>query len=87
VRDKAGKVHVALSNLNPNEPITVSVSLAGITASAVSGQILTANAINAHNDFDAPNAVAPAAFTGAQVAGGQLSVTLPAKSVVMLTLQ
>ena len=87
VRDKAGKVHVALSNVNPNQPITVSVNLAGITAGAVSGQILTAGAMNAHNDFDAPNAVAPAAFTGARIEGSTLSVALPAKSVVMLDLQ
>jgi len=87
VRDKAGKVHVALSNLNPNQPITISVGLTGLTASAVSGQILTAGAMNAYNDFNAPNAVAPAAFTGARIDGSTLSVALPAKSVVMLDLQ
>ena len=43
--------------------------------------------MNALNSFDAPNAVAPVAFTGAQVAGGTLTVTLPPKSVVMLELQ
>jgi alpha-N-arabinofuranosidase len=87
VRDKAGVVHVALANADPNRAITVQAALAGLNASGATGQILTAPAINAINTFDQPNAVAPAAFTGAQVAGGQLSVTLPAKSVVMLTLQ
>ncbi|WP_373369273.1 alpha-N-arabinofuranosidase [Sphingomonas folli] len=87
VRDKAGVVHVALANADPNRAITVQAALAGLNASGATGQILTAPAMTAINTFDQPNAVAPAAFTGAQVAGGQLSVTLPAKSVVMLTLQ
>jgi len=87
VRDKAGKVHVALSNLDPNKPVTVSVALGGVSASNVSGRILTAAAMDAHNDFTTPNAITPAAFTGARIDGTTLTVALPAKSVVMLDLQ
>jgi alpha-N-arabinofuranosidase len=43
--------------------------------------------MNAHNTFDAPETVKPAAFTGAQVNGGTLTVTLPPMSVVVLDLQ
>jgi alpha-N-arabinofuranosidase len=57
-----------------------------VKAARVSGQIITAAAMNAHNDFNAPNVVAPAPFRGASVAGGTLKVTLPAKSVVVLDL-
>jgi alpha-N-arabinofuranosidase len=53
----------------------------------VTGRVLTASAINAHNTFDAPDAVKPIAFNGASVQGGNLVVTLPAKSVVVLELQ
>ena len=53
----------------------------------MSGKILTASAMDARNTFDAPNAVRPVAFTGASLGGGRLSLTLPAKSVVVLTLQ
>jgi alpha-N-arabinofuranosidase len=87
VRDKAGRVHVGLSNLDPNKAVTVTTTLAGVNASGVSGRILTAAAMNALNSFDSPNTVAPVAFTGAQVDGGALTVTLPPKSVVMLDLQ
>jgi alpha-N-arabinofuranosidase len=87
VRAKDGKVHVALSNLDPNQSNTVTINLDGVTAAAVSGRVLTASAINAHNTFDAPEAVKPAAFNGASVQGGSLVVTLPAKSVVVLELQ
>ncbi len=52
-----------------------------------SGRVLTAAQMNAHNDFAAPDAVKPAAFGDARIAGDTLTVTLPAKSVVMLDLQ
>ena len=87
VRGKDGKVHVGLSNLDPNQPNTVSVKLDGLSATTVSGRVLTGAAINAHNSFDAPEAVKPVAFTGAQVSGGTLTVTLPPRSVVVLDLQ
>ncbi|MFW2829372.1 alpha-N-arabinofuranosidase [Sphingomonas sp. ID0503] len=87
VRDKAGVVHVGLSNADPNRPMTVTTTLTGVTASAVTGKVLTAPAMTSLNSFDAPNVVAPAPFTGAQVNGGTLTVTLPPKSVVMLDLR
>ncbi|OHT21436.1 alpha-N-arabinofuranosidase [Edaphosphingomonas haloaromaticamans] len=87
VRARDGKVHVGLSNLDPNQPHTVTVKFDGLAAQGVSGRILTAPAINSHNSFDAPDVVRPAAFTGARIEGGVLTVDLPAKSVVMLDLQ
>jgi alpha-N-arabinofuranosidase len=42
--------------------------------------------MNAHNTFDAPNAVQPVPFTGATLANSILTVALPAKSVVVLEL-
>ena len=85
-RDAAGKVHVSLVNLHPSEPITVAATLAGVNATAVTGRILTAGAMDAHNTFAAPEVVKPAAFTGAKLADGKLTVELPAKSVVVLEL-
>jgi alpha-N-arabinofuranosidase len=53
----------------------------------VTGRILTAAAISAHNTFDAPDTVKPIAFSGASLQGGSLTVTLPAKAIVILTLE
>jgi alpha-N-arabinofuranosidase len=53
----------------------------------VAGRILTAPAIDAHNTFAAPDAVKPVAFSGATLKGDTLRITLPAKSVVVLTLE
>ena len=41
----------------------------------------------AHNTFELPNAVQPAAFGGATVKGDTLEVKLPAKAVVVLALK
>ena len=91
-RDKARKIHVSFSNANPNAAITVTATLAGVTAKGVSGRVLTAPAITSHNTFAAPEAVKPAKFDGAKLESDkigqmQLTVTLPAKSVVVLALE
>jgi alpha-N-arabinofuranosidase len=86
VRDKAGRVHVGLANLDPNKPATVTARIAGASAAAVSGRIITADRMDAVNSFERPDAVRPVAFGGASITGGTLTVTLPPKSVVMLDL-
>jgi alpha-L-arabinofuranosidase len=85
-RDANGKIHVSLVNLHPGEPITVSATLEGVTAGTVTGRILTAPTMDAHNTFAAPATVKPVAFTGAKLAGDQLTIALPAMSVVVLEL-
>jgi alpha-N-arabinofuranosidase len=87
VKDKAGVVHVGLTNADPNRPATVTVTLSGVAGSNVSGQVITAPAMNALNSYAQPRTVVPTAFTGAQLSGTTLTVTLPAKSVVMLDLK
>jgi alpha-L-arabinofuranosidase len=76
-----------MSNLDPSAPRTVAVDVRGARVSGVTGRILTAPAMNGYNTFEQPDAVKPAPFTGARVADGRLSVTLPAHSVVVLTLR
>ena len=80
-------VHVSLVNTSPSQPVTVTATLTGVSPKAVTGRILTAGAIDAHNTFDAPDTVKPVAFTGASLEGGSLTVTLPARAVVILTLK
>jgi alpha-N-arabinofuranosidase len=82
-----GAILIALVNLDPNRAIHVVAALAGSAASMVSGNMLTAAAMDARNTFDAPHAVEPRAFGQAQLRGGNLSVSLPAKSVVVLRLR
>jgi alpha-N-arabinofuranosidase len=86
-RDAAGAVHIGLVNIDPTRPVTVAVKLQGVTAGSVSGRVLAGPAMNAANTFEAPNTVTPAAFTGASVRGDTLTATLPAHSVVVLSLK
>jgi alpha-N-arabinofuranosidase len=86
-RDKGGVVHVTMSNLDPKDARTVALDVRGARVSGVTGRILTAPAMNGYNTFEQPDAVKPAPFTGARLSGGQLTVTLPAHSVVVLTLR
>ncbi|NJD10107.1 MAG: alpha-N-arabinofuranosidase [Gemmatimonadetes bacterium] len=84
---KDGLVHVTMANLDPNQGRTVTVALQGTRATKVSGRILTGATMDAHNTFDKPNTIQPVPFNGAQLAGGNLTVQLPAKSVIVLELQ
>jgi alpha-N-arabinofuranosidase len=85
-RVAGGDIDVALVNLDPDRPAQVSVAIAGAKPQQVSGSILTASAMDAHNTFDEPNAVHPEAFDGARIVKGRLTLTLPPKSVVVLSL-
>jgi alpha-N-arabinofuranosidase len=83
-RDKTGKIHVTLCNLNPSQSIEIPCELQGVKAHKISGRILTAPEMNAHNTFDQPESVKPIEFTGFKVTDNGFVTTLPAKSVVVL---
>lgn len=86
-KDKAGGIHVTLCNLDPHNENEVAIELRGLKPSRVSGRILTAGDIDAHNTFEKPDTVKPVEFTGARLAGNGLEVRLPSKSVVALQLE
>jgi len=84
--DKDGKIHITLSNLNPNKEIKLEINLTGKGLKKInSGTILTAPAFNSINTFEKPNLIALVAFAGAKkVSDNKVEVSLPAKSVVVL---
>ncbi len=84
--DSDGKVHISMANLNPDKSITVECPLIGETFAKVSGQVLTAKAMNAFNSFDHPDIVKPADFNDFVLRDGTLTVNMPSKSVVVLEL-
>lgn len=85
-RDKEGTIHLSLANIDLQQTQTVEVSLDGLRAKRVGGRVLTAPDVREHNTFDRPNAVVPQTFGGAEIRNGLLQITLPAKSIVTLTL-
>ncbi len=83
-RDKDGRVHLTLCNLNPSAAAPVNCELRGIEPTRVVGRVLTAPEMQAHNTFDQPDRVKPVEFAGASLTPNGLSVRLPAKSIVVL---
>ncbi|NSW95349.1 MAG: alpha-N-arabinofuranosidase, partial [Bacteroidales bacterium] len=84
--DSENKMHVTLANLNPNKSITITCPVIGETYKNISGEVLTANAMNAMNTFDKPDNVKPVAFNGFSYKNGILTINMPSKSVVVLEL-
>ncbi len=77
----------ALTNLDPDRAVNVATTIDGASPTTVHGTVLTAATMDAHNSFAKPDQVHPVAFDGASLSGGNLNVTLPPKSVVVLTLK
>ncbi|HLU23807.1 MAG TPA: alpha-N-arabinofuranosidase [Bacillaceae bacterium] len=88
-KDKDGKVHISLCNLDHQNSADLQFDLRGmdLEAASVTGTILTANEMNAHNTFEQPNNVKPVDFSDVKIDGQSLSVSLPPMSVVVLAVQ
>ncbi|HLN20372.1 MAG TPA: alpha-L-arabinofuranosidase C-terminal domain-containing protein [Bacteroidales bacterium] len=86
-RDKNGEVHISLVNIDPNKSYTVNTTLNEVKWSTVSGEILTSAKLTDINTFSSPGNIVKTKYNGAKKQGDMLTVTLPGKSVVMLTLK
>jgi len=85
-RGTDGKIYIALVNTNPHKMLPVTVVLPGIAVHGVAGEILTADAMDAHNTFDAPYAVTPKPYS-ASAKGGELILEIPAKAVLVVAVE
>jgi alpha-N-arabinofuranosidase len=85
-RGKDGKIWLALTNLDPNNPADITPVVAGVSVKAVVGEVLTAGQVDAINTFEAPGAVAPRPIR-ANVVDGTLRLHLPPKSVAVVSLE
>jgi alpha-N-arabinofuranosidase len=86
-RNSEGRVHLSIVNLDPNQAAEITTSIWGGAIQSVTGEVLTAPAVNAMNTFDIPNAVKPAPFSGYKLESSQLTLRIPSKSVVVLELK
>ncbi len=86
---KEGVLSISLSNLDVAKSHVVAVNLDGKKCGAVkNAEVLTSKDVHAHNDFGTPNAVSTQAFKDYKVKkDGTMTVTIPAHSVVTLSLQ
>jgi alpha-N-arabinofuranosidase len=85
-RDADGILHLSLTNLDLSRSHVVEVNIDGLQIKGAEGQILNGAKIESYNDFGKAEAVHPAEFKGAKAQKGALQVSLPAHSIVTLTL-
>ncbi len=85
-KDKAGKLWLAITNLDPNQPVEIEASLTGITARSAVGETLTAPKVDSVNTFDAPNTVVPKPAS-TKIQGGKLALKLEPKSVTVVSVE
>ena len=84
---KDGVVSITLCNLDPFNSQNISFEIQGQKFTNVSGKIVTANKINAYNDFGKKDEVTMADFTSAKINKGEVVATIPSKSVVLIQLK
>jgi alpha-N-arabinofuranosidase len=87
-KDASGAVHVTVCHTDPTQTATLEIEVRGATARSVSGRVLAADAINAHNTFAQPDALSPHDLTASEVRveNGKVYLTLPPASVAVLAL-
>jgi alpha-N-arabinofuranosidase len=81
-----GAIHVGIVNVDPDQPADVALDL-GKSGGSISGQVLTASAMDARNRFGAAEDVRPVPFRNSRWSDGKLRVQMPAKSLVVLTVK
>ena len=85
-KDTNGKLWLAFTNLDPNQPADIEASVEGMTAKSAAGQTLTAPKVDSVNTFDAPNTVVPKPIS-ASIQGGKLTLKLEPKSVTVISVE
>ena len=85
-RDINGKLWLAVTNVDPNQPLEVDASLAGVTAMSLKGETLTAPKVDSTNTFDNPNVVVPEPIS-AIAQNGKLVLTVPPMSVTVVAVE
>ncbi|MEM9986478.1 MAG: alpha-L-arabinofuranosidase C-terminal domain-containing protein, partial [Bacteroidota bacterium] len=85
--DDQDKFHVTLTNLHPSNPQTVRCSFDQLEdLRGLRGEVITATALNAFNDFGQPEQVNIQTFSDFEVENNQVEVVLPPRSLVMIEL-
>jgi len=87
--DNEGNINVTLCNLKADEDVKLSCvfNSTEFNLSKISGRVLTAPELNAHNTFEDSDRVKPESFSNASLTEDGFEVNLPSSSVVLLTLK
>jgi len=87
-RDREGRVHISMCNLDPLKAIEVGVDLTSLSlAKVTSARIVSSAGMTDYNDFGHKEVVTDKNFNAYALKAGKLTVQMPARSVVMLELR
>ena len=86
-KNKDGKIHISLSNVDVDNEQEVIVNLPGIQATKAAGEMLTSAQVTDYNSFENPDKVKLVPFKEVKINKGILKIKLPAKSIVTVELQ
>jgi alpha-N-arabinofuranosidase len=84
-RNAAGELWLALTNVDPNRPVTISARVTGFVPRSAAGQTLAAPRVDSVNTFEAPQTVAPRPVAP-KVQGGTVTLTLEPRSVTVVSI-
>lgn len=82
--EKEGIISFTLANIDLESERKITINLPDSKMKKVTGSILTSASIADHNAFEQPDVVHPQVFSGASIQSGKLTVSLPAKSIVVV---
>jgi alpha-N-arabinofuranosidase len=87
-KNRNGEINVTVANVNPSKVANTLLLLdTKVQFDVVKAEVITAEQMNALNDFDKNEAVNIREFKNYKLKGTELTAELPAKSVVLLTLK
>lgn len=86
-KDKNGLTHISLVNIDAKASQEITIQISGAQYTSISGSILSADKLQSHNSFEAPESVTPKTFTGATLSGSSVKLSLPPFSVVVLEMK
>ncbi len=84
---KDGVITLSIVNIDPTNDADLTCDLRGGTFKSVLGEILTSKNLTDINTFDVPSTVQLKPFTSAKLKGSNVTLKVPAKSIITLTIQ
>ncbi len=86
-KSEDGTINISIVNINPDKDIDLQCEIRGADVKNVTGRILTAPTLDAHNTFDNPDNVKLADFTKMKLKNNVIELKVPSKSVLVLRLK
>jgi alpha-N-arabinofuranosidase len=86
-RDAGGVLHLSIVNLHPDRAAPVAATIAGAIGRTASAETLTAARIDTRIEFGKADPFVPVRLDGVRLADERLALTVPARSVTMVTIR